>query len=609
MIDEARRWLSSAAQQFQAGRYGDCVTSCRRLLEADPSNTDGLFLLAQAAPQAGDPGLADRAFRYLLPLRPLREEHWLAYISFLRKYRKLDAAESCARELTALQPGSNQAWHRLGLSLFDQGRFDEALDAASKAHGLAPDRAEGWELAAAALQKRGDLDSAIARCREGLQKVRRRARLLYSLAQLLRQDCAFAEAADTYRAAEREGFASPDLYRNLAEALLDSGQLQEAVSWANRGVKRHHSHAGLHRTLARMRHSSNAPGDPLQTLSEAAAAQRDNAELWQTLVELQKRLDREEEVSETLARARSFGCPDTPGILALEAQDAHYRGRAQAALTQFDELLAKCPENLRVIHAFLELALKARDLNRAGRLCEEARQIDPHDQVALAYQGIVWRLQGDPRESWLLDYESMVRPVPVQAPQGMSREAFFAELRQVLEALHVNESHPIEQSVRGGTQTNGFLFRLKHPLLGQLETQLRAAIASAVKGFPEEAEHPFWSRRQRAPTSDGLRFAGAWSVRLRGQGFHTNHIHPQGWVSSAFYVHLPREVRDASDQSGCIQFGQPMRELGLDLPPQRVVQPEIGTLVLFPSYMWHGTLPFSSEEPRITVAFDLLPAV
>jgi hypothetical protein len=38
-----------------------------------------------------------------------------------------------------------------------------------------------------------------------------------------------------------------------------------------------------------------------------------------------------------------------------------------------------------------------------------------------------------------------------------------------------------------------------------------------------------------------------------------------------------------------------------------MVRPEVGTLVLFPSYMWHGTVPFTSQQPRLTVAFDLLP--
>jgi hypothetical protein len=39
------------------------------------------------------------------------------------------------------------------------------------------------------------------------------------------------------------------------------------------------------------------------------------------------------------------------------------------------------------------------------------------------------------------------------------------------------------------------------------------------------------------------------------------------------------------------------------------VTPEVGLLVLFPSYFWHGTLPFKSEEPRLTVAFDAVPPV
>jgi hypothetical protein len=37
------------------------------------------------------------------------------------------------------------------------------------------------------------------------------------------------------------------------------------------------------------------------------------------------------------------------------------------------------------------------------------------------------------------------------------------------------------------------------------------------------------------------------------------------------------------------------------------VRPELGLLVLFPSYFWHGTLPFHSEQPRLTVAFDVVP--
>jgi hypothetical protein len=38
--------------------------------------------------------------------------------------------------------------------------------------------------------------------------------------------------------------------------------------------------------------------------------------------------------------------------------------------------------------------------------------------------------------------------------------------------------------------------------------------------------------------------------------------------------------------------------------PAHAVQPAEGRLVLFPSYMWHGTLPIRGDEPRMTIAFD-----
>jgi hypothetical protein len=39
-----------------------------------------------------------------------------------------------------------------------------------------------------------------------------------------------------------------------------------------------------------------------------------------------------------------------------------------------------------------------------------------------------------------------------------------------------------------------------------------------------------------------------------------------------------------------------------------MIRPEVGQLVLFPSYLWHGTVPFDDAAPRITVAFDAVPA-
>jgi hypothetical protein len=81
-----------------------------------------------------------------------------------------------------------------------------------------------------------------------------------------------------------------------------------------------------------------------------------------------------------------------------------------------------------------------------------------------------------------------------------------------------------------------------------------------------------------------------------------NHLHPAGWISSAYYVALP----EGAGQEGWIKFGEP-RWPTPGCTIEKVIQPQVGRLVLFPSYMWHGTIPFSTGE-RLTAPFDVVPA-
>jgi hypothetical protein len=167
--------------------------------------------------------------------------------------------------------------------------------------------------------------------------------------------------------------------------------------------------------------------------------------------------------------------------------------------------------------------------------------------------------------------------------------------------LHVAPGEYLDQSVRGGSQTDG-------PLLSRIEPEiqaLRAAIVSAVEEYrdqlpPTDPKHPLLrERRDRR-----VRFSGSWSVRLRRAGYHANHVHPMGWISSALYVALPARLPTDEQHAGWLKLGEPPAEIGVDLAPTRLIEPKAGRLVLFPSWMWHGTVPFAEGE-RLTVAFDV----
>ena len=76
-----------------------------------------------------------------------------------------------------------------------------------------------------------------------------------------------------------------------------------------------------------------------------------------------------------------------------------------------------------------------------------------------------------------------------------------------------------------------------------------------------------------------------------------------GWISSALYVALPPDL--GQGEAGMLTLGEARSScFDVDTKPFRMVEPKPGRLVLFPSYMWHGTRPFGEGE-RLTVAFDV----
>ena len=99
-----------------------------------------------------------------------------------------------------------------------------------------------------------------------------------------------------------------------------------------------------------------------------------------------------------------------------------------------------------------------------------------------------------------------------------------------------------------------------------------------------------------------FRFTDSWSVRLVDGGYHVSHFHPQGSLSSAFYVSYPQDARQVG-HAGWLTIGEPPECLNTGLTPLQMIEPKVGRLALFPSFMWHGTRPFPRGE-RMTLAFD-----
>ena len=100
-----------------------------------------------------------------------------------------------------------------------------------------------------------------------------------------------------------------------------------------------------------------------------------------------------------------------------------------------------------------------------------------------------------------------------------------------------------------------------------------------------------------------------WVNFLNNGDYQSNHIHDRAWLSGVYYVDLPISKLVNEKKEGWIEFNRS----GYDLPhfgenhEIKKIKPELGMFIFFPSYVWHGTIPFQEKTSRVSISFDLIP--
>jgi tetratricopeptide (TPR) repeat protein len=408
---------------------------------------------------------------------------------------------------------------------------------------------------------------------------------------------AFEAGLDAVALFERASALSPGdpaILMGLTAARMAAGQSRLAVSELEEILEKAPLWVEGHLQLAQLR---SLVGDPTaigESLERATSTHPHQAALWLALCDLHLRREAYERLEETVYQAEAAGIAGA----ALELYRAIAAGELGRALA--DELLSEA-----TVQVDPGLALwRIRHLLRQGKPTEALPLIDrelrsDRHRAIWPYAAAAWRLVGDPRGDWLED-----RPNIVSITDLASELEPLDDLASRLRSLHERSGQYMDQSVRGGSQTDGPLLRRTDPAI----RRLRAAIVTAVEQYVARLPRPDPAHPLLGPQRDRrVRFSGSWSVRLHGGGRHANHVHPQGWISSALYFNLPARNSGEPDDAGWLVLGEPQAELGLDLPPHTKIEPKVGRLVLFPSWMWHGTRPFAEGE-RLTVAFDVAPS-
>lgn len=588
-----------------AGDVAGAVAAIRQVSAAAGSHPQVLSVAARLLVAQGRLGDARATLEAVTAMAPDDAQAWNALGNVLSDMDEQPGAEAAYLRAVALAPEVADFWLNLGLVRIDLGDFAGARIAAEHATALAPRDARVAQLGGLAARGAGDVDAAVAAFALAHRIAPADAATRHNLADALRAVDRSDEALALLDPAQQ---FQPETRLLRAHLLADAARFGEAVAQYHAVAAEAPGLVDAHETLARLLPQLGQGDAALATYVPALAARPQDRALWLSAVASAKDLGTAEQlVAWSSAAIARFG--RDPAFALAHAIGLAQQGQTSAAIDGLRTLAAEWPEEAGIRNHLAPLLLRCGEWRAAEAEALTTTRLAPLDQSGWAWLSVAWRLLGDAREDWLADYEALVMPVDLALSS-----AHLARLGDVLTGLHVTSHHPPNQSPRHGSQTRGNLFERRLPEIVALSDTIRTAIQARLATLAPDPTHPF-----RGRLANHIRFAGSWSIRLGSSGFHQNHIHHAGWLSSAMYISLPPEVAALPPEvtapppgtgalpPGALAFGQPDPALQLELPPRRVVHPVEGMLVLFPSYLWHGTIPFESTAPRLTVAFDALP--
>ncbi|MCA8927386.1 MAG: tetratricopeptide repeat protein [Alphaproteobacteria bacterium] len=413
----------------------------------------------------------------------------------------------------------------------------------------------------------------------------------------------FATAERSCRAVLKTAPNHPGALHLLGQTGVRAGHAEAGIALLRQAVAAAPRYAEAWTSLGRALASREDLQEAEQAFARALAARPGHWPAVSGLAALLKTTGRLAEAQDRLRQA-SRERPTLAGPPFELANIAQEQGDFADASALYTEALARQPGHTPSLSNRAAARLKAGDA--AGALADAEAYLATGTRSAnvVAYRVLALQMLGRRDEARALaDVATMVYPVALAAEPGFG-ERLEAEIRRHPDLI--GDWDPTRRAARGG-QVVPDLTRNPSPTVARFLAMIRAEVEGLRERLPDRPGHPFFGAKPR-----DYRMI-VWANILAPGGHQAAHIHNYGWVSGAYYPTLPAAITERSE-AGWISFGTP--GYGLPSPPEpeiRTLRPRAGSMFLFPSYLWHHTVPLEAGPletgaERVSIAFDIVPA-
>ncbi|MEX0921392.1 MAG: tetratricopeptide repeat protein [Rhodovibrionaceae bacterium] len=518
----------------------------------------------------------------------------------LHRQGRLAEAEACYRQILQSAPGAPEALNLLGALLAQLGgaKLAEGIACLQQAVAAAPQRGDIQLNLAQALRLAGETEAALdaVRTARGTLPAQAQEQALLAEGSLLEALGRSAEAIALYEAAPR----SPGLLFALAAALNAAGRLDAAEDALTEALAQAPGFAQAHGNLAGIRLKRGKLDPAIASYHQGLAAAPQEPLLHLGLGNALYRAKDYAGAAEAFRAALALkgDLADGHAGLVNALAKGGKTGEALAAAEAAAALPAPPPRLLSELSGILAgLDRKAEALAAA----EQALAAAPHEIRALSRLAPLLRAAGRAEEAAALFSPGRVlrsRLLSAPPPGWDSLAAFNRDLAAHIRARPDHTAEAPDAATKGGSQT-AELFGDPAPVVQALKTLLEAEVRAALGAYTTAPPAPYFA----APPQSWRLISNA--VVLQAAGYQDPHVHINGYLSGVYYLEIPEEVSRGNGEEGCLYLADSQAEEARSL--REIVRPQEGLVVLFPSYLWHGTVPYHSDKERICVAFDLVP--
>ena len=477
---------------------------------------------------------------------------------------QLAQAEALAKNLTAQYPNTFILHHILALALDGQAKFDEAATSYKKAIKLQPNTPDLHFNLGIALANLNLLDEAEASYWQAIRLNPNFFEAHGNLGTILQRQGKLDAAIASYQTGLKINPQDARGYFNLGTALRDQGRLDEAVASYKKAIEIFPNYVDAHCNLGETIRDQGNMEEAIKNYQNALAINPNHPQANYDMAEFLY-----------LAHRYNEAIP-------------HFE------TSQLDDWLARSMYCLYKAERFDEFKSKL----------DEVVKTTTHTAPFIATLSSHYAINFDIENAYNFCKSGFDFVHKNAIPElAEPNSPLLSELLYDIENVSIETR--AQAMVINGKQSAGNLFKrpeTSFKKLGELvqrefinyKNKFAGADCELIKSFPDELE-----------------FTSSWYVRLRRGGYVDRHIHEIGWISGAVYLVMPTP----NDIDGAFEYGthgdnypiKPPKTLD-DFPYEHVL-PNVGDIVLFPSSLFHRTIPFNSNEARICIAFDLKPSV